>query len=129
MMPSASGSGIAANAPAAFEAAPRRGAPPAASSAALAPAPVPAPAAAPAGRSDPFTRTVRVGDSLWTLVEDVYGFVNPTVVRRVQDANPNIRNINVLTPGQEVVFPRVPEMAFDRGTSLFESTPPTGQSR
>ena len=68
-------------------------------------------------------RTVRAGDSLWTMAEDVYGFVNPNVLRQVQDDNPQLRNINVLAPGQEIVFPRVPESSFDRGAIQSETLP------
>jgi general secretion pathway protein A len=101
MLPSASGSGTVASLPQPTESSPGR-------------------AAAPA-RPDPFVRTVRAGDSLWTMAEDVYGFVNPNVLRRVQDANPQLRNINILSPGQEIVFPRVPEASLDRGATQAES--------
>ena len=108
MMPSASGSGTVASLP-------------------LAPDAIPPRAAAPA-RTDQSVRMVRVGDSLWTMAEDVYGFVNPNVLRRVQDANPQLRNINVLTPGQEIVFPRVPETSLDRSATQFEGVPSAGRN-
>ena len=79
------------------------------------------PRATPSPPTQQTVRAVRAGDSLWTMAEEVYGFVSPTVLRRVQDANPQIRNINVLSPGQEVVFPRVQETPFGRGTTLSES--------
>lgn len=60
-------------------------------------------------RANHFVRTVRFGDSLWTMAEDVYGYVNPTILRRVQDANPRLRDINLLSPGQEILFPRIAE--------------------
>jgi general secretion pathway protein A len=100
MMPSASGSGAVASLPQGSEAPQGR-----------------------TSRAEPFMRTVRAGDSLWTMAEDVYGFVNPNVLRRVQDANPHLRNINVLSPGQEIVFPRVPETSFDRGAIQSETLP------
>jgi nucleoid-associated protein YgaU len=105
MMPSASGSGIAA-APSVEVA-----------GAAATGQPLPAP-------PPPSTQTVkavRAGDSLWTMAEEVYGFVSPSILRRLQDANPQIRNVNVLAPGQEVVFPRVQDSPFDRGTVLSDS--------
>ncbi len=108
MMPSASGSGTVANLPQAPDAIPPR-----------APSPM---------RADQSVRMVRVGDSLWTMAEDVYGFVNPNVLRRVQDANPQLRNINILTPGQEIVFPRVPETSLDRSATQFEGIPPAGRN-
>jgi general secretion pathway protein A len=104
MLPSASGSGISSSAPA--DSAESLVARP------LATLPPP---------TTQTVRAVRTGDSLWTMSEEVYGFVSPTVLRRVQDANPQIRNINVLSPGQEVVFPRVQETPFGRGTTLSES--------
>jgi nucleoid-associated protein YgaU len=109
MMPSASGSGAIASLPPGSEAA----APRSPSSSA---------------RADQSVRSVRAGDSLWTMAEDVYGFVNPNVLRRVQDANPQLRNINILTPGQEIVFPRVPETSFDRSAAQFDTVPPAGRN-
>jgi nucleoid-associated protein YgaU len=79
-------------------------------------------------RQEQFVRTVRAGDSLWTMAEDVYGFVNPNVLRRVQDANPQLRNINILAPGQEIVFPRVPETPLDRSATQLENVPPSGRN-
>lgn len=111
MMPSASGSGVAA--PPSSDTAESLVARP------LATLPPP---------SRQTIRAVRAGDTLWTMAEEVYGFVSPTVLRRVQDANPQIRNINVLSPGQEVVFPRVQESPFDRGTTLSESIRATGRN-
>jgi general secretion pathway protein A len=111
MMPSASGSGVAA--PPSSDTAESLVARP------LATLPPP---------SRQTVRAVRAGDTLWTMAEEVYGFVSPTVLRRVQDANPQIRNINVLSPGQEVVFPRVQESPFDRGTTLSESIRATGRN-
>ena len=73
-------------------------------------------------------KAVRAGDSLWTMAEEVYGFVNPNILRRVQDANPQIRNVNVLAPGQEVVFPRVQESPFDRGTAVSEGLAGPGRN-
>jgi nucleoid-associated protein YgaU len=104
MMPSASGSGVTA--------------PPAAEVADAARVAQPLPAPPPP--STQTVKAVRAGDSLWTMAEEVYGFVSPSVLRRLQDANPQIRNINVLAPGQEVVFPRVQETPFDRGPILSE---------
>jgi hypothetical protein len=104
--PSASGSGAASGAGSEFAARPLG---------------MPSP-----GRTDQLVRTVRFGDSLWTMAEDVYGYVNPNVLRRVQDANPHIRNINVLAPGLDVVFPRVPEAPSDAGLALYGSLPSTG---
>jgi general secretion pathway protein A len=106
MMPSASGSGLVAAAPPGSEALPPR-----------------APASTSA-RAEQSVRTVRAGDSLWTLAEEVYGFVNPNVLRRVQDANPQLRNINILSPGQEIVFPRVAEPSFERNTTQLEGVAP-----
>lgn len=83
-------------------------------------------------QADHFTRTVRFGDNLWTMAEDVYGYVNPNVLRKVQDANPNIRNVNVLTPGQEILFPRNPEALPSRSLDLLTGTaapiPSTGRN-
>jgi hypothetical protein len=62
------------------------------------------------------------------MAEEVYGFVNPSVLRRVQDANPQIRNVNALAPGQEVVFPRVQESPFDRATAASEGNGASGRN-
>lgn len=100
------------------------------SSAPRLPAPAAVPPAAPATavprpeelapRPEPLSRTVRFGDNLWTMAEDVYGFVTPTLLRKVQDANPQIRNINVLTPGQAILFPRDPASVSDRPIDIID---------
>lgn len=112
MLPSASGSGIAA--------------PPAVDVADAARAAQPL--AAPPPPTTQTVKAVRAGDSLWTMAEEVYGFVSPSILRRLQDANPQIRNINVLAPGQEVVFPRVQESPFDRGTVLSDGAGGPGRN-
>jgi general secretion pathway protein A len=112
MLPSASGSGIAA--------------PPAVEIAEVAPAArAVTPPPAPSGQT---IKAVRAGDSLWTMAEEVYGFVSPSILRRVQDANPQIRNVNVLAPGQEVVFPSVQETPFDRGATVSDTRGTQGRN-
>lgn len=76
-------------------------------------------AGVPRPRDEHIVRVVRFGDNLWTMAEDVYGYVNPNVLRKVQDANPQIRNINWLNPGQEILFPRSPEELPDRTVEIL----------
>jgi len=78
----------------------------------------------PRPRDEHIVRVVRFGDNLWTMAEDVYGYVNPNVLRKVQDANPQIRNINWLNPGQEILFPRSPEELPDRTVEILNLNQP-----
>jgi len=53
----------------------------------------------------PVTRVVKEGDSLGKLVEDVYGFSNPRILRQVQQNNKIIKDVNKIESGDKIVFP------------------------
>ena len=53
----------------------------------------------------PITRTVKKGDTLAGLIEDVYGSVAPSTLRLVLDHNRHIVNVQQIYPGQEILFP------------------------
>jgi general secretion pathway protein A len=54
------------------------------------------------------TRTVEKGDTLALLIKDVYGHVNPQLIRMVKKANPEIGNENLIITGGRIVFPAEP---------------------
>ena len=54
------------------------------------------------------TRTVEKGDTLALLIKDVYGHVNPRLIRMVKTANPDIGNENLIIEGGRIVFPTAP---------------------
>jgi general secretion pathway protein A len=57
----------------------------------------------------PVTRVVQKGDYLWKLTGEVYGFVSDTLLKRVQEHNPHIANVNRLLVGDRILFPQLPE--------------------
>lgn len=50
-------------------------------------------------------RRVEPGDTLWTLVADLYGSVTHERMRAVMRANPEIDDFDSIRPGQRIVFP------------------------
>lgn len=55
------------------------------------------------------TRVVKRGDWLIKLVREVYGSSNDDLVNLVKQHNPQIRNSDILQPGDTIVFPKAPE--------------------
>jgi general secretion pathway protein A len=52
-------------------------------------------------------RVVERGDTLAKLIKEVYGRVNPSMIRMVRKANPTINDENVIIEGASLVFPPV----------------------
>lgn len=50
-------------------------------------------------------RVVVKGDTLAKMILDVYGRVDPGMIRRVKKANPHINNENVIIEGVQIAFP------------------------
>jgi nucleoid-associated protein YgaU len=68
------------------------------------------PAAVPEqSHGDLVTRTVKKGDTLNKLISAVYGFTGKEVTDLVRAKNPNIRDVDVILPGEEIVFPIPPK--------------------
>lgn len=63
----------------------------------------------PAGAKTQVTRLVVKGDTLAKLIKDVYGYVNPQIIRTVKNANPHINNENLILEGGRIVFPFLKE--------------------
>jgi general secretion pathway protein A len=61
--------------------------------------------AAPGGDGTEVVRMVAKGDTLAKLIKDVYGYVNPRIIRAVKNANPEIDNENLIIEGGRIVFP------------------------
>jgi LysM repeat protein len=52
--------------------------------------------------------TVQPGDTLWGIVERVYGYATADLVWAAVDANPDIDNPDLIYPGQVITVPPVP---------------------
>jgi general secretion pathway protein A len=52
---------------------------------------------------------VERGDSLWTLSSRVYGRSDEWVMELIRKKNPSIRDLDLIFPGQNVIFPPLPE--------------------
>ena len=50
-------------------------------------------------------RTVRKGDGLADLITERYGYMNKELLEKVKQRNPFIRDINLITEGDKIVFP------------------------
>lgn len=57
----------------------------------------------------PIIKTVRKGDNLFRLTQEVYGRVDDRLVAAVRKSNPLIRDMNNLPVGMEIQFPALPE--------------------
>ncbi len=63
-----------------------------------------------ARRTQPYAVVVvQEGDTLEKLAEIVYGAAHPRYIQRILDFNPKILSAKKIFPGQDVVFPRLPE--------------------
>ena len=52
---------------------------------------------------------VRHGDTLDKLAKRIYGHSDEKIWEMVRKSNPDIRNVNFIRPGQQLVFPPLPE--------------------
>lgn len=57
----------------------------------------------------PVRRVVRKGDNLSRLAENIYGFSDQVVLNRVKQQNSNIKDQNIILPGESIVFPVLEE--------------------
>ncbi len=55
--------------------------------------------------SSPITKTMKKGDTLASLMHEVYGSASPTRLRLVLSHNRHIVNVRKIFPGQEILFP------------------------
>lgn len=51
------------------------------------------------------TRIVKKGDSVFKLLMESYGRLDPKLVQNFKDLNPQIQNLNRVRPGEELLFP------------------------
>jgi nucleoid-associated protein YgaU len=57
------------------------------------------------------TRVVKRGDTLSRLLVEVYGYKNDKLFAMVQQANPQIQDVNKIWIGDEIHFPHpIPDM-------------------
>ncbi len=54
------------------------------------------------------TIVVKRGDHLIGLLHDYYGFVDENLIELVRRKNPEIKDADVITPGQRILFPTLP---------------------
>lgn len=57
----------------------------------------------------PVVRVVKDGDNLFRLMEEVYGSVDAQLIGMVRQANPWIRDVNIILSGSTITFPAIPE--------------------
>jgi hypothetical protein len=57
------------------------------------------------GRPSPIVKVVKRGDYFCALAHRIYGFCNKEVVSLAQQINPQIIDMNLIYPGDEIVFP------------------------
>ncbi len=101
-----------------------------------------APTAAPAGVDDlrlvvpNYERLmVKPGDSISQIASDTYGQASPTVLDMMKMANPSIRNLDIISVGQELRLPQLDEglavlqQPDGRYALLLLSTPAEGRAR
>ena len=59
-----------------------------------------------AGKQGPTTRIVKKGDSLFKLLVESYGRLDPKLVQSFRDLNPQVQNLNRLRAGEELLLPQ-----------------------
>jgi len=55
------------------------------------------------------TKTVTVGDNLTKLAREVYGTSSSAIMKLLRENNPQIENLDVIHPGNKIVFPSLPQ--------------------
>jgi len=55
------------------------------------------------------TITVKQGDTLVSLIENYYGQYAYGRLEKVAEYNPQIKNLNIIRPGEKIVFPKLPD--------------------
>jgi type II secretory pathway predicted ATPase ExeA len=58
-------------------------------------------------RDDSNRRKVRLNECLYDLARREYGIGNISIVGLIQMANPGIRDVNLIYPGQDIIFPHI----------------------
>jgi general secretion pathway protein A len=76
----------------------------------------------PANTSFPVTSIVKIGDSLFRLTLEIYGFTNEGLIYWVRQHNPFITDVNRIRTGQKIVFP---EPLEKRAKHTLEREPKT----
>jgi len=78
---------------------------------------------------------VKPGDSISRIASDTYGQASPTVLDMMKMANPSIRNLDIISVGQELRLPQLDEglavlqQPDGRYALLLLSTPAEGRAR
>ncbi len=78
---------------------------------------------------------VKPGDSISQIASDTYGQASPTVLDMMKMANPSIRNLDIISVGQELRLPQLDEglavlqQPDGRYALLLLSTPAEGRAR
>jgi phage tail protein X len=53
-------------------------------------------------------RIVKRGDTLYRMVQDVYGSSDYGLIKHVRNSNPGIKDVNEIKAGEEIRFPEIP---------------------
>jgi general secretion pathway protein A len=63
----------------------------------------------PEEKTFPLKKIVQTGDTLYSLISDVYGHSDTELIELVKESNPKIKDINLILAGDEIVFPEARE--------------------
>jgi general secretion pathway protein A len=61
----------------------------------------------------PVSIIVKRGENLTGLIRSFYGFADDEVIEMVKQNNPQIRDTNIITPGQQILFPAYTKISLD----------------
>jgi hypothetical protein len=61
----------------------------------------------------PVSIIVKRGENLTGLIRSFYGFADDEIIEMVKQNNPQIRDTNIITPGQQILFPAYSKISLD----------------
>jgi general secretion pathway protein A len=59
----------------------------------------------PTGQVSPVKVVIKKGDTLQKLTRDVYGFTGTSLLEKVKQSNPHIKDVNIIKIDEEILFP------------------------
>jgi nucleoid-associated protein YgaU len=62
----------------------------------------------PKSTEGPFLVTVKKGDSIFKMALEIYGTSNETILELIKKHNPQVKDLNRISVGEQIVFPKFP---------------------